>query len=351
MHLSHTSQDTASVNTKVISLIVPIHNQERWLSRCFASIDSQTFFAFETILVDDASTDSSGALAAEYVALHPKAQLVTHDECKGLSAARNAGIAKAQGDYLAFLDSDDWLEPEFLETLYMAAKEHDADVAQVAYVESSTFAEPEQPECEQVNVLSGEDAAAAMLHADKYAVWCRLYRRSLVEKLGEEPFVSGLTCEDRVFNMRVLPMAQTVACSNRVEYHYFQNMGSLSFCGLSEKGMDLLQADNLMVAAAEDSGNEELLELARDRQAKGAYSLLVKWARFGITDENLQGQRADEVLTHLKERYVADYPRLIKSEMSTAKKLVAWQLRYMPSVLKAEFALYNALTGIKRTNV
>lgn len=431
--------DTANINTRAISLIVPIYNQEQWLMRCFASIDAQTFFAFETILVDDGSNDATARIVSHYVANHDNVTLITHDTCRGLSAARNTGIAHAKGDYIAFLDSDDWAEPSFLKTLYLAAVENDADVAQVAYVESTSLCEPQQPEEEIISILTGEEAAEAMLNDDKYAVWCRLYRRSLVEALGEEPFEVGLTCEDRVFNMRILPKAGKVAQSNCVEYHYFQNMGSLSNGGLSEKGLDLLQADNLMVEAAKDTGNETLIELAKDRQAKGAYSLLVKWARFGFAGESCKAESGDEeaksdtvegteesevseeaeaaevenasaeadtkdefeepaqeeppdgeqdvseevpldgeqgedeqapaaddqdageqvpavgvqsganeMLSMLRQRYIADYPRLMKSNISGTKKFVAWQLRYMPSVLKAEFSVYNALQRLKR---
>lgn len=410
--MSACASDTANINTRAISLIVPIYNQEQWLMRCFASIDAQTFFAFETILVDDGSNDATARIVSHYVANHDNVTLITHDTCRGLSAARNTGIAHAKGDYIAFLDSDDWVEPSFLKALYLAAVENDADVAQVAYVESTSLCEPQQPEEEIITLCTGLEAAQAMLNDDKYAVWCRMYKRELVQSLGEEPFEVGLTCEDRVFNMRILPKAAKVAQSNCVEYHYFQNMGSLSNGGLSEKGLDLLQADNLMVEAAKDTGNETLIELAKDRQAKGAYSLLVKWARFGMvggsdegddtdeaandeaphdeatddeashdevaddeatddevaddeaTDDEVadsepsehddaegsdgQDQGAPDTLTMLRQRYIADYPRLMKSNISGTKKFVAWQLRYMPSVLKAEFSVYNALQRLKR---
>ena len=172
-----------------------------------------------------------------------------------------------------------------------------------------------------------------------------MYDAELVRSLGPEPFPVGLTCEDRVFNMRVLPLASRAAESNRVEYHYFMNMGSISLGGLSQRAMQILEADELMVGYARASGDERLVKLALDRQAKGAFSMLVKYARFGITDDALSGQAGHDALRMLRQRFVSDYPRLAASPLPASKRLVAWQLRYMPALVRAEFAIYNVVTG------
>lgn len=332
-----------------ISLIVPVHNQSDWLARCFSSIEAQTFSGFEVLLVDDGSTDVSAQMCKEWASGRARVRVLTHEECRGLSAARNTGIAAARGTWLAFLDSDDWVEPTFLESLYSAATSNsDVQVAQVEYAECFDEASLTQPAQLTLRCISGLKAAKDMLCADKYAVWCRLYDAQLVRSLGEQPFVEGLTCEDRIFNMRLLPKAAHVVQSNRVEYHYFQNKGSLSLGGLTKRGLDLLKADNLMVAAACATGDVELEKLARDRQAKGAYSLLVKHARFGVCDEALSGKAGQQTLVMLRERYVADYPRLMKSDLPASKKVIAWELRHAPALARAEFAVYNTLSGVGR---
>lgn len=338
----------AATDKRAISLIVPVHNTAEWLTRCFDSIDAQTFKDFELIVVDDASSDNSPALIDNYVSLHPGALKLTHGSCRGLSAARNTGIAAAQGSYLAFLDSDDWLEPCFLEALYFAVSSTGSQVAQIEYGQSFKEESFDQPAHVEVKVLQGVDAACDMLERDEYSVWCRLYETSLLKSLGDAPFVEGLTCEDRVFNMQILPKSTKVAQSNSLAYHYFQNLGSLSLGGLTKRGLDLLEADSRMVAAAKATGDSRLFELAKDRQAKGAYSLLVKWARFGITDSSFGEEEASKAVRELQTRYVEDYPRLMKSHLSAPKRFVAWELRYCPALLKAEFAVYNCVKGVNR---
>ncbi|MDR2721528.1 MAG: hypothetical protein LBB35_01490, partial [Coriobacteriaceae bacterium] len=170
----------------------------------------------------------------------------------------------------------------------------------------------------------------------------RLYARHLFEE--DETFPSGLTCEDRVANFTLLSKAKRIAVSNQVEYFYFLNLGSISFDGLNRRGFDLLAADSLVVDRAKKLGDTDILHLAEDRAAKGAYSLLVKHARFGITDATLDEKTT---LAQLTKQFEQDYARLMASPLLFPKKLVAWQLRYTPWLLRAEFWLFNVLTNTK----
>lgn len=111
-----------------ISVIVPVYKAEAYLAKCVDSILNQTFGDFEVLLIDDGSPDNSGAMCDEYVALDSRVRVI-HQENGGVSAARNAGIAAAQGDYLAFCDADDYLELNALERLYTALTEGGADTA------------------------------------------------------------------------------------------------------------------------------------------------------------------------------------------------------------------------------
>lgn len=328
-----------------ISVIVPTRNALPFLERCLRSIEQQTFRSFEVIVVNDGSDDGSAAWLDERLAQKPAYRVVHHELPQGLSAARNHGIALARGRFLAFLDADDWFEPTMLETLHRAVLSTQSQVAHIVRKICTNEGPFVQPREEVVRVLDGVGAAVEMLEQEEYAVWSRLYDAELVRSLGPEPFPVGLTCEDRVFNMRVLPLASRAAESNRVEYHYFMNMGSISLGGLSQRAMQILEADELMVGYARASGDERLVKLALDRQAKGAFSMLVKYARFGITDDALSGQSGHDALRMLRQRFVSDYPRLAASPLPASKRLVAWQLRYMPALVRAEFAIYNVVTG------
>lgn len=328
-----------------VTVIVPIYNVAPFLDRCLRSLELQTFRDMEVILVDDCSTDGSLEIARRYAESSESWRLVVHDGNKGLSGARNTGIALARGSYIGFVDSDDWTQLTMFETLARVSREYDADVSQVDYALLSSDDEPLSQPGERVFTMTGRQALAQMLEQERYAVWFRIYRRELFDGIGGGWFPEGLTCEDRVFNSWMLPRAARVAQSNRIEYVYFQNRGSLSFSGLTARGLDLLEADRRMVRFVEGLGDEQLLKLARDRAAKGPYSLLVKWARFGVTDAALD---ADETLSLLWDAYRANYCTVMKSQLSLAKKIVAWQLRYCSGLLKLEMRAYERIARVLR---
>ena len=111
-----------------ISVIVPVYNVEKYLRKCIESILNQTFREFELILVDDGSTDSSGKICDEY-ALKDSRIKVIHKENGGASSARNAGLDVAKGEYIGFVDSDDWIEMDMYGELYRLIKENNTDIS------------------------------------------------------------------------------------------------------------------------------------------------------------------------------------------------------------------------------
>ena len=109
----------------MISVIVPVYNVESYLARCVDSILTQTYQNLEVILVDDGSKDNSGVICDDYARRDSRVNVI-HKENGGLSSARNAGIEAAGGEYLAFVDSDDWIEPDAYERLLSAMQKHAA---------------------------------------------------------------------------------------------------------------------------------------------------------------------------------------------------------------------------------
>lgn len=322
-----------------VSVIVPMHNVECYLSRCLDSLVDQTLEGVEVILIDDCSIDGTFSIASDYAHGRELWHLVRNESNLGISAVRNMGVAMAQGEYVGFVDSDDWVEPTMFETLLRAVQSTESDASQIQYEVRSRFGHNPNTQAEIIRTLSGQEALGEMLREEKYGVCFYLYRKDLFPT-GAEWFPVGLTCEDRIANSWLLPKARSVAVSNRVEYYYFLNLGSISYSGLDRRGLDLLEADKRVVANVERLQNLDLLKLARDRAAKGSYSLLVKWARFGVTDPLLN---KDEVLPLLWDDFRMNYQTLMKSQLSLPKKIVAWQLRHCSSLLKLEFALHNAL--------
>ncbi len=117
-----------------ISVIVPVYNVEKYISECIESILAQDFVDFEIICVDDCGIDKSMDIVREYAAKDDRIKIITHEVNKGLSASRNSGIDAARGKYIAFVDSDDWVDKSFLTRLYEAAESSAADVVECGFV-------------------------------------------------------------------------------------------------------------------------------------------------------------------------------------------------------------------------
>ena len=120
------------MNNELISIIVPIYNTEKYLHQCLDSILNQTYTNFEVLLVNDGSTDSSGIICQEYVGRDSRFRYFEKDN-GGVASARNLGLERSGGAYITFIDSDDWIEPNYLDVLYTALKENDTDVAISTY--------------------------------------------------------------------------------------------------------------------------------------------------------------------------------------------------------------------------
>ena len=115
-----------------ISIIIPMYNVEKYLKRCLDSVRAQTFTDFQAILVDDGSPDKSGEIAESYAALD-KRFIVVHKENGGLSDARNVGMSKASGEYIMYLDSDDFIHPQTMEIAYSLAQRDNSDIVSFTY--------------------------------------------------------------------------------------------------------------------------------------------------------------------------------------------------------------------------
>ena len=119
-------------NPVKLSVLVPVFNVERFLPRCLDSLAAQSLPGIEILLIDDGSTDASGRICEEYAARDARFRVI-HQENRGLSAVRNRSLEEAAGEYLMFVDADDWVEPDFCETPWRCAVEQDADVVFFRY--------------------------------------------------------------------------------------------------------------------------------------------------------------------------------------------------------------------------
>lgn len=210
----------------LISVIVPIYNTYDLLSKCVNSIRRQTYRNLEIILVDDGSTDNSGALA-EKMALEDKRVRVFHKENGGSSSARNLGIEKARGGFIGFVDSDDYIEPEMYERLLAVALEENLLMVQISRDEideqgnrmPDVCVPPAQPELWECENFMRE----LLLHKGDCSFCTKLIHASL---LKEERFPEGELNEDFHLLVRLLPKIPAVAILPEQDYHVFYRYGS-----------------------------------------------------------------------------------------------------------------------------
>ena len=223
-----------------ISVIVPIYNVEPYLHRCVDSILQQTYRDFELILVDDGSPDSCGVICDEYAAADARVKVI-HKSNGGLSDARNAGLEIAQGEYVAFVDSDDWVAPDYLEQLMTALIENAADISECEILRTEGEETISSGESGKSATFETVAAMEQLIHDGVFHqyVWNKLYRRSVIADII---FPKGKTNEDEFWTYRVFGNAKKVTKISNVLYFYFQRPGSIMGEAYSLKRLDALEA-------------------------------------------------------------------------------------------------------------
>lgn len=143
----------------MISVIIPVYNVEPYLRKCLDSVVNQTYKELEIFIIDDGSTDGSGAICDEYVKADKRIR-VFHTENRGLSCARNLGLDEVKGEWIGFVDSDDWIEPDMYEVLLTRAKETGADVVECSFIR--LYPEKTIVRQKEELIISGKNAIHAL---------------------------------------------------------------------------------------------------------------------------------------------------------------------------------------------
>lgn len=219
------------MNGPIVSIIVPVYNAEKTIQRCVESILGQDFQDFELLLIDDGSQDASGALCDAFAQRDARVR-VLHKENGGVSAARNLGLSQAQGVYLQFLDSDDWITADATTMLVRTAREYQCDLVISDFYRVVGDRVSHKGDIQEDTVLSREEYAAHMMErpADFYygVLWNKLYRREIVERhhLRMNPEISW--CEDFMFNLEYIRYAERFYALQVPIYYYVKTKGSLA---------------------------------------------------------------------------------------------------------------------------
>ena len=201
---------------KLLSIIVPVYKAEKHLDRCVESILSQTYGNIELILVDDGSPDACPSMCDSWAKRDWRVRVI-HKKNNGASSARNAGLDMASGEYIGFVDADDFVEPDMYETLMKNALENNADRSGCGYFDSSRPSE--NPSGEKVSVLGDKNAIVAYSACGKHNnVWRSVYSAKAIGKIRFDE--SLVIAEDWLFNYEVSKNVSVQADTEKRLYHY-----------------------------------------------------------------------------------------------------------------------------------
>jgi glycosyltransferase involved in cell wall biosynthesis len=211
----------------LISVIIPVFNVEEYLQRCLNSLVSQTYDNFEVILIDDGSPDNSPKICDDYKKRDCRFQVI-HQSNQGLSAARNRGLDIAKGDFVTFIDSDDWVSADYLSELYSLIKNTQADIAIASHQLTTTFPAKEKKTKSAIKSYTQQEALFELIAKQNqpFVISCgKLYRKKLFNNIR---FPIGKYHEDEYTSHHLINEASKISYSNKVLYFYYQRPGSIT---------------------------------------------------------------------------------------------------------------------------
>ncbi|GGE30517.1 glycosyl transferase [Pullulanibacillus camelliae] len=308
---------------KKVSIIVPIYNVEQYLSQCLESLIQQTHHTLEILLINDGSTDQSGQIAEHYQELDARVR-VFHKENGGLSDARNFGLKVATGEYILFVDSDDWVEQSMVAQLLTLAATFDADIVQAAFLYAfegyclydQRYIERENP----VAVLDRQTVMTELVKNEKIKnfAWGKLYKRRLISDL---PFKKGVRFEDVFWAHHVVHRTHRYVMVNQPLYYYRQREDSI-VGAYSPKNLDIITGLKERHAFIE-THYQGLIQASNQLIVKTClihYHLLFRYCR------SSEGRRHRKLLQNAIQAHVQDYKKAVHKHRQLSLYLRAFLL-------------------------
>ena len=311
-----------------VSIIVPIYNVEKYLKRCVDSLINQTLQDIQIILVNDGSTDSSGEIAKQYAHDYQEKILYLEKTNGGLSDARNCGMLYAEGEYIAFLDSDDYIESNAYEEMYNKAIEENSD-----YVECDFIWEyPDKIKHDKRYEYKNKKEMLAFV---RVVAWNKLIKRSIVEK-NNIKFPKGLRYEDIEFTYKLIPYLNEFSYINKEFIHYTQRENSIANVQ-NERTQEIFTVlDDVLEYYKKNGFYDEYSEELEYNYAR--YLLCSSLKRIcKIPDKNIRTKLINKTWNKLN----TDFPNWKKNII--LKKVNSSKNKYMRTVNKLTFNMYTKI--------
>lgn len=304
----------------MISIIVPVYNVEKYFEKCIDSLVGQTYKDLDIILIDDGSTDKSPQICDRY-ALSDNRVRVLHQTNKGLSKARNVGLSMANGDYITFIDSDDYIELDTMETVMEAIERFGSDLV--------FFREKSVDETGKTTLIKGPEPTGLILEKDRdfaenrimgeliNGVCDKVYRADIIKDLTFE--TGRIYGEDFMFNLMALSKVEKVAYIDQIKYSYVSNSGSITHKSFSPNSFDQIYFKDRVCEYVK----KEFPKYAHICE-KYAYLARLRLLR-PIYFEHLQNKYKSEILSI--RQYLKDNYKRIK-KMLSFREIAEYQLYF-----------------------
>lgn len=349
-----------------VTIIVPIYNAQATLRRCVESVLNQEFTDFELILADDGSRDGSGSVCDQFARADSRVRVI-HKTNSGVSDTRNQAMAQARGEYLQFLDADDWITPNATKLLVRSAQEHQCDLVIADFYRVVGERVAPKGDIDEAGPLSREEFAAHMMEnpADFYygVLWNKLYRRDIIEehRLQMDPAISW--CEDFLFNLEYIRHARRFFALQVPIYYYVKTKGSLASQGMNisktvRTKLMLFEYYNQFYKTVLDEAEYEkrrlkvyrfLIDAAQDGAAPPLVSTRLGEERTRAHDRALEGEGA--LCDLYRERKLLDYylePAAQKNSLTLPEAKLLLHLRQCGEGSRKELADF---AGVSRSSL
>ena len=318
----------------LISVVIPVYNVEKYLNKCVDSVLQQTYSEIEIILVDDGSTDKSGKICDNYIKKDSRIKVI-HKENGGLSSARNAGIENAIGEFICFIDSDDFIELEMLEKLVKSMLDYNADMA--ICNRNHLFENGKKyVKFDMLNQIKEMNNLEALFELNNFKYFdisaCgRLYKKSLFSNIK---FPVGKLCEDYYVMYRIIEMCNKILYISQPLYNYFQRKGSIT--KVPKLNYDFVNAayEQMIYLSDKYPELEECTHVAYASANMTIYNTVIK--------ENGKCMKKDvkKLRDEVKKNYI--YVKNSK-QLSKIKKIQSYLFIKCIAIYNLSFKLYNKI--------
>lgn len=318
----------------LISIIVPVFNVEQYLEKCINCILGQSYSNLEVIFVDDGSIDRSGEILDTYAKKDSRIQVI-HQKNKGPSAARNTGLSICKGDYIGFVDADDWISETMYETLLYNAEKERADISIIGYAMVWKNGKVQKKSNEEdLFVWNRTEAMKEWMSQKRFKgfMWDKLFRASLFQNLRFPEAQHYM--EDVAIGLNLFGSVEKVVYEGRICYYYLQHEKSITNQRFSENEFIGIYEAEKMLKYSADHGNEYEIE-ANIRYVTIAFTIIERIINFGAKEYYAQ---IDEIKKEIRCRRKYIYQSALrKSEkiilILSCSKLPIWWIVKLKAVL------------------